>query len=150
MSNIWWLSQMFTPLLPPINVGFEIQTNLRTKCPSISDTTLRRRRGGAGFVLRISTLVSCPNTFENDCIVIYELFFNLISQATHRTSAHIRRVAKTKWPTVFLRSNKEGIQTLLRVQFPKMWNKSTKYEIKIFRDKQTDKKAAPLFIKTGL
>ena len=58
------------PPPPPINVGFKIETHLRTKCPSIWDTTLKRERGETGFVLKISILATCPNIFEDDCTCV--------------------------------------------------------------------------------
>ena len=42
-------------------------------------------------------------------------------------------VTKTKWPTVLLRSNKEEIRTLLKVQFQDIYKKSAKYEVKVLR-----------------
>ena len=66
---------------------------------------------------------------------MYELFCNLIGRATHRMSAHIQRVAKTKWPTVLLRSDKEANKTFVESAVSEMQNKSAKYEIKIFRGK---------------
>ena len=41
-------------------------------------------KGGEGFVLKISTLVSCPNIFENDCSEQYKVYLlDIISRSIY-------------------------------------------------------------------